>query len=411
MQQIDKSITVACIESLDDWNQLSDHWDLLLLKEPQASVFNTASFLQTFWAHFLKHTSQLFIILMRDASEELIGAAPFVIQRRRVAGFPMRVLCLMTHPMLIDRPQFLIPTRRAEQLKALFSFLIKHHSQWDILELNEQVLDTDYLESLSTCFDVGAKYRKDIIEFSFQPYLKIYPDFATWDNYLQTRSTKHRKKWRYYQNRAKKEGKLSVTRHSVINELPFAISEYAKIEKRSWKEGTDAKLKGTHFKFFLDLAENIQKKGSIHFVFMRLDNQPIAGLIGLSFGNRYAAMQSSYDAVFTHFSPGFLIGGFDIRWAIEHKIDDYDFMSGYLTDKLLWTDTFRKTYFVRIIRRATWGGLFFFTKFVVNPSVLKVASLLRIEGPFLKNQTDRNILLKKSKFKKHNINLKTHEVD
>ena len=53
---------------------------------------------------------------------------------------------------------------------------------------------------------------------------------------------------------------MSVTRHADIKELPSAICEYAKIEKKSWKEGTDVKLNNKHFNFFLDLAENMRLK-------------------------------------------------------------------------------------------------------------------------------------------------------
>ncbi len=411
MQPTDKTITVAVVESLDEWARISDEWDILWEKEPQASVFNTARFLQTFWAHFMKDTGRLFVLLMRDGSQQLIGAAPFIIRRRKMSGFPVRVLSLMTHPMLIDRPQFLLPTRRSEQLSTLFSFLLKCRSRWDVFELNEQVLDADYLESLSKYFDHAARFRKDIFEFSFQPYLTIYPKITTWPDYLQTRSKKHRKKWRYIQNRINREGKLSVTRHSNLKEFPPVIREYAQIESKSWKDASHAKLNDKHYEFLLDLWAKMQPQGNLHFVFLRLDNRPMAGLIGLSFGSRYAAMQSSYDKAFHNFSPGFLIGGYDINWAIEHRVAEYDFMSGYLSDKLLWTDTFRRTYVVRTIQKSVWSGVFCLTKFVVNPTIVKLASILGIEEFLLKTEKARMTAIKKSKFKKHNFRLRDSEVD
>jgi len=399
-------IFVTEMRSLEEWDAVSQIWDDLVHKSPDASVFNSFSFLRCFYNKFLNLRScNLAILMLKDESGNPIGAAPMIRLKKQIAGLPVNVISLMYKRVITDRTQFLVPDRSEEQLRAIFQYLQKDTKNWDVLELQEQVIDSGYESIVRSIFKDTGSYHLEIINPAIDPFLKMEFGLNGWKKYLLTRSKKHRKKWRYLQNRLLREGTVSVVRHAEGEDLFPIVAKYQELEQKSHKFGTPSAVSSQIREFYIELATALRPKGSMHFVFLLLDDTPIAGLIGMSFENRYAALTTVFDEKFSKFSPGFLVGGYDIKWAMEKGFSEYDFMSGFLTDKLLWTDSFRVLCSLRIIRKSAWGGLFYLTKFRMIPVLRKILCKIGLDDKVEKLLGNQKWVLDKSKFEKHNIQL------
>jgi hypothetical protein len=410
MKKNDNGITITVIQSLEEWDALRPVWEQLWRQMPDASVFTAFSFLRQWWRFFPKRFRTPFILLLKDEAQEPIGIAPLMLKKVWAKGIPLRGVFLMEQNPITDRPQLLLPTRKTEQLKAIFEFLDEKRQVWDLLLLNEQVIDDDYKTVFSDAFQDDATYHFDMLPLSFEPYLVIEPGIDTWETYLSTRTKKHRKRLRYFQNRLSKEGQMTITRHSEEFELDQAILEYRKLQECSWKKNKQAATGRKTLKFYRSLSDALKSEGKIHFVFLRLNEKPIAGLIGLSYGNRYAALNTVFDGVYSQFSPGFLIGGYDMQWVIEKgEFTEYDFMSAFLADKLQWTDTFRKTCFLRTIHKRGMGKLFNFVKFQVMTTLKKVGQPCGITQGWERRFQKKLASIKTSKIEKHNNTLQAAE--
>lgn len=399
-------IFITELRTLEEWDALSQIWDDLLIRSPDASVFNSFSFLRCFYNKFLNLRScKLAILMLKDESGQPIGAAPMIRLKKQIAGLPVNVISLMFKRVITDRTQFLVPDRREEQLRAIFQYLQKDTKRWDVLELQEQVIDSEYESIVRSIFKDTSSYHQEIINPAIDPFLKMEFGPDGWEKYLLTRSKKHRKKWRYLQNRLLREGTVSVARHTENEDLFTILAKYQELEQKSHKFGSPSTVSSQIREFYIELATALRPKGNMHFVFLLLDNIPIAGLIGMSFENRYAALTTVFDERFSKFSPGFLVGGYDMKWAMEKGFLEYDFMSGFLTDKLLWTDSFRVLCSLRIIRKSAWGGLFYLTKFRFIPVLRKILRKIGLDEKAEKLLGNQKWVLDKSKFEKHNIQL------
>lgn len=372
-------ITVSVIKTYEDWHKISNVWNEIWENSPGASVFNSFQFLSNCWKCYLKKDSSLFILMLHDENNRPIGLAPFIFRHKRIFGFSLKILVFIYQPGLSDRPQFLFSHRRKEQLKAIFRFLRDNQSDWHILELTEQVVDTEYEDALSDIFQYDKRYHMRKYRQLPQPYSDIDTAADTWEKYLTTRSKNHRKKWRNKNNRLSKIGKITLTRHVDNAEIPDSLQEYLELEKKSWKRGQEAALDQDTFEFYLKLSDKIFPEGGLHVLLLRRNCIPIAGHIGLAFRNRYAGLQSVFDEAYHSFSPGFLIGGHDIKWVIENGFVEYDFMTGFLSDKLSWTDTIRENSFIRVIRKYAWCGTYYLAKFYIIPNGLRLMALLGID--------------------------------
>ncbi len=395
-------IRIALVRTWQEWSSLHDSWDAVWSATPDASVFMSYPFLRTWWEESRRATRSLFIVVLKNESNRVIGIAPLMREWTLVSGFPIRCLGLMYRSFHIDRPQFLLPTRRDEQLGILMRYLLAQSHRWDMMAFHEQVADPIYVSAVDSVFGPGKKYRQDVILDGIGPYLKIDPQTDTWESYLKSRSAKHRKKWRYCLNRLGDQGTVEMTRHNFDDDSGARLAEYQQLESRSWKTTKRINLPDWQITIYRNLAGSLSPNGKLSIVFLRLNQKPIAGLIGLAYRDKYAALHTSYDKEYGSCSPGFLVGGLDMKWVIENGFVEYDFMLNYVTDKLQWTDTYRTTHMVRVLDKKAWGGCLNFIKFKINPYLDARINRIRCLKNYFEKKYPNPL---ESKFEKHNISV------
>ena len=167
-------IFITELKTLEGWDDLAQIWDDLLLRSPDASVFNSFSFLRCFYNKFLNLRScKLAILMLKDERGKPIGAAPMIRLKKQIAGLPVNVISLMFKRVTTDRTQFLVPDRREEQLRAIFQYLQKDAKSWDVLELQEQVIDSEYESIVRSIFKDTNTYHQEKINPAIDPFLKM----------------------------------------------------------------------------------------------------------------------------------------------------------------------------------------------------------------------------------------------
>ena len=400
-----KSIKIKLIQSIDDWKKLEVVWESLWEASPNPSIFSSFHFLFSWYLNINKLLIKPHILLLSDESNSLIGIAPLFKVFGWLYGIPIRTITFITDAIFADRPHFIIPSMYERQLTAIFNYLSHNRNKWDQLFFSEQIVNDTYKHIFRTTFNDQNSFELDIKHDCVAPYLSFSDDIDSWDAYLTKRSKGHRKKWRYFQNRLKKIGKLEVTRHTGYKNFSLRVKEYKNIERRSLKS-RKMRVHKQYFGLYKNLIKVIETAGRIHIVFLRLNDRPIAGLIGLEYKKKYAAINTAFDKQFASHSPGFLVGGFDIQWAIANNLIEYDFMANYITDKLRWTNSFRKTSRSRVIHKRRLGFLYYLIKYKINPSIKSVINsnilFLKLKNVFRKPKTKIN----ESKFDSHNISIK-----
>jgi CelD/BcsL family acetyltransferase involved in cellulose biosynthesis len=397
-----KDITVTLIEDFAEWESISTQWKALLARSPEASLFNNHCFLTAWWKKRKFDLKKPMILLLQNHHGELLGIAPLMYGWQRQLIFPLRTISFIHDDTFMDRPQFILPHKREDLLEAVFQFLLVNSNKWDTIQLTEQLVDTTYSAVVSRIYQNNKDYRIDIIRESFAPYLTFPSADYCWDDYIAGRTKKHRKKWRYLTNRFQKAGQVSIERYTALDDLSSAFEHYKSIENKSWKKGTKVKLSNWHYNFYTYYSEASKNKSKIHCVILWLDQHPVAGIIGLQTSSKYAALHTSFDSAYGQYSPGFLISGFDIKWAIENGIEEYDLMSGWPSDKLQWTDLLRETSYVRVIRKKACAGLYNFVKFSLNSFILHIGDQTGIRQYLIKHANKKHPPMNSSKFAKQN---------
>ena len=95
----------------------------------------------------------------------------------------------------------------------------------------------------------------------------------------------------------------------------------------SLKSGTN-RLRGSLFENFRNTMRCAFDERCLHLAFLEIDGHKAAGYLSLDYLNQLWVYNSGMDVAFIEYSPGWVLLGYLLQWANEHKRTAFDFMRG-----------------------------------------------------------------------------------
>ena len=342
-----KQYRVEVWKDEDQWHHLASHWNALLLKTPEATVFQTYEYQRAWWRHF-GLSRELFILVIHQG-EAVIGIAPLQTTPTRYYGKYFRELGFIGVNWEVDRPKFLFADHGAICCDITARFLAEHDGYWDLCRLYEQredslVLTTFQEQMHSYGYLTGAS--KD----ATAPYLRTD---TTWEAFRKSLSRRLRKNLSGAKNKLAALGAVDYLDFSTYPEVVDKLEWYKDIEQRSWKAtaGVGPSKTGIYYRFYADLAEQFGKSGQFHLRFITLDDTPVAGTFGLQFNGTFYSLHIAHDRQYEKCSLGTLLESLELESCFRGDCREYDFLGSFLTNKLRWTSTVRTSKELHIYQR------------------------------------------------------------
>ena len=90
---------------------------------------------------------------------------------------------------------------------------------------------------------------------------------------------------------------------------------------------------------------------------MEINGEKAAAYLSFDFGNRLWVYNSAIDPRFNALSPGWVLLGYLLRWAIENKRAAFDFLRGGEDYKFRFGAAAEKIFRVQVSRQLTLGDL------------------------------------------------------
>lgn len=369
------SWTVKLVQKEEDWAALEPVWDPLLLATPEHTVFQSYRYQRMWWRHF-GDESELFIgVVVREG--EVVGIAPMRLHDVRRHGRDLRELTFIGSRWEVDRPQFLVSSEPERLTRVFARFLASQQSRWDIADLYEQrsrsPVTTALIEELRAAgLLVGTVRDSDCAYLAFQ---------GTYQEFLAGKSQKFRKNLKASARRLAEIGPVECRVHESLPAVSERLEHYRQLERRSWKdaEGAGVARSDTYFAFYQDMAETFGRDGSFVIRELSAGDRPVAATFGLSFDGVYYSLQITHDRELDRCSPGTYLESLEFEECFRRGYREYEFLGGFLSNKLRWTSTFRFTTQVHVYRRTPRLSLMFLLHFVIKP---RVKELIR---PFMKS--------------------------
>lgn len=329
-------ISTEVISSFIAFGALKSEWNAVLSRSRYNDFFVTWQWLYSWWQTYHKKTDRLFIIVVRQ-DEQIIGIAPLMIRKIKYYGYPRNTVCFIGEGNS-DHSNVLVLRKPEIVLRKICSQLKKAEGLWDIVSLRELPADSELINSIREYIP-----WTHVDEDSSCPYISI-DTYTTWDLFAKKTISRNLKRdYKNKLNRLKKLGPFKFNHTILKDSVPEILADVKNVEVQSAKAMKMIALvfdPEKNLRFQNHVIEKTNHTLQAILSTLHLNDQLIAYLYGFIYDNKYYAYNTAYLPEYRKISPGKLLMNETIKFVVERKLREFDFLRGasYLKSKYATDD-------------------------------------------------------------------------
>src|SRR5438132_5442126 len=337
--------SIRIVKTLEEFGALSERWNDLLRQCASDNIFLTWEWLFTWAKHYLGE-NQLWIILVYKGNNQLVGIAPFYIQRvtKYAIGRFREMKFLGTEEVSSLYLDIIVPKKyKKETLSQVYRHLHGDASTlWDILTLSEVPAESLTLERLCGLIHEDGKVL-EITGMTGCPVIKLS---SRLDDFMQGISRNERYNLHRKQKRLEQAGHVTYDWASSIQDVEKRMEEFISLHQMRWNQKGNGGAFGRQrfMSFHREVARVFAEKGWVLLDFLLLDGEPLAGIYGYSYNGRYSFYLPGFNpAILPEASPGILLLFHCIKEAIREGNKIFDLLRGTTDYKMAWASGLRRS--------------------------------------------------------------------
>lgn len=334
---------ITFIRNAAELDALSEDWNQLLARAVTDVPFLRHEFQSTWWSTLgggeWEH-GELWIGVGQDERGELAGFAPLFLTQTREG---QKGLMFVGSIEISDYLDFIVPIETVEPFveALLLALEEKGPREWEVLDLYNIPQESPSLQALQ---DAADRRSWAATQERLQPCPVITFD-GTWEDYLTSLTKKQRQELKRKMRRVERDPSGAIWKlvnpeddaATVANEfLELMTTDLRKVEFLTPAMRVQ----------FQQLIEAAHKNGWLHLSFLDVGSRHAAGYLSFDYGNRLWVYNSGVNAAYLSLSPGWVLLGHMIRWAIENDRHEFDFLRG--DEKYKYQLGGQETYIYRI---------------------------------------------------------------
>jgi hypothetical protein len=332
-------VQISFVHSTEELRILQEEWNMLLQRSATNVPFLRHEYLYTWWTTLGGgewSQGELWLGVGRNENGELIGVAP-LFKTQFPDGKPG--FMLLGTLEISDYLDFIVPDEKVDGFAhSLLTVLDEQEtSNWQVLDLYNLPIGSPSIGAL----EQAAKRRGwNVIRERLQPCPVISLE-GTWEDYLASLSKKQRHELRRKLRRASEHTPEVVWRivqpdNDIEREAEILFNLMAFDTKK--EEFLTSAMRAQ----FLQTIKAAHENDWLHLSFLDVGGEPAAGALNFDYEGRLWIYNTGINPTYLSLSPGWVLLGYLIQWAIENNRHTIDFMRGDETYKyrLGGVDTF-----------------------------------------------------------------------
>jgi len=324
-KSLGENMHLQVLRTLSEFTAIAHEWNNLLVKSASHVPFLRHEYLSTWWQTLGGgewEQGDLYIVTARDENDELLGIAP-LFSTTNLDG--KRAVMLIGSIEISDYLDIIAPTKN---LPSFLESLVEQLSgpeggDWEILDLYNFLADSPTLPILRAAAQKqGWDYTQEIIQPA--PSIALA---ATWEAYLLGIKKKQRHEIRRKIRRIENQT-LPVRWYIVEDEdsLDAEIDAFLKLMAHDAEK--EAFLTDVMRSQMRTSVHTAFREGWLQLAFLEIGEEKAAAYLNFDYANCIWVYNSGIDFKFSDLSPGWVLVGYLIKWAIENGREVFDFMRG-----------------------------------------------------------------------------------
>uniref|UniRef100_A0A7C1FPW1 GNAT family N-acetyltransferase n=1 Tax=Caldilinea aerophila TaxID=133453 RepID=A0A7C1FPW1_9CHLR len=306
---------------------LQTEWNELVRRSRFNSLFLTYDWQTTWWEHL--GNGDLWIVAFRcRQSDELVGIAPLFLREIKEGEDAGKRQFNIVGCIEVSDYLDLIVARGWE--RAVYAAWIEwlcsaEAPAWDIVDLcnlPEASLTYQELPDIARLAGVDVTVMQEDTAPQF-------PLPMRYEEYLSNQvDKKQRHEIRRKQRRAEREAAVGFHLVQDPRTLESEVEDFVALQRASRPDKAEFMTPQMH-RFFLAVAQRLLEADILRLLFLTLDGEKAAALFAFEYDRRFWLYNSGYDpASHAHLSPGWVLLGYAIQYAIASGCRVFDFMQG-----------------------------------------------------------------------------------
>ena len=350
-------LTIRAVTSLEEFKGLTQEWEQLLGTMPGHSLFLTWEWLYCWTKHFLGDR-RLWILLILDNQERLVGIAPLYLRTTRAQGLiPFRELRFLGSDTETICSSYLDVIANQKQKNAILQSLYRYlfndaREEWDVLTLSEVPAESSTIDLWNELFDEAGKVG-EIVSTTCCPVIRLPQDVETYRAGLgRSRRYTLQRKTKCLQG----SGRIEYSRATSPAEVDTALDWLITLHQRRWSTGSSGGVFASERskRFHREIVQVLSERGRVSIDLLKQDDQPLAAIYGFIYQGVYYSYMPGFDpAAASKASPGLLLLHHRIEQAIHDGEHTVDLLMGAQPYKLQWSNDLRRSMTLRYYNRHT----------------------------------------------------------
>ncbi|HEX9757376.1 MAG TPA: GNAT family N-acetyltransferase [Nitrospiria bacterium] len=311
---------ICLINRFDQINPEKLIWNRLAQKSGLNTIFQTYEWHQAWWEVF-GDDRELFVIVAKEDGE-VVGIAPLMITCQDTILARKRIVEFIGSGTS-DYCNFITNESCENIIPLMIEFLFENRNRWDCLKLTG-ITENSVLSKIL----IGACSRhmrgKFFVKYSNSHKLVI----NNYDN--EVKRVLRKKSLRRRQNHFRKQGSYEVDHLFDPAKIETHLNSFFEQHISRWKSSRTPSqfLNEKSRRFFLRLVENLGSNNWLLFSVIRSGGIPLAYHFGFNFNGILTWYTPSFNQVFLKYSPGQVLLKELLDYAIQERMDAFDFTIG-----------------------------------------------------------------------------------
>jgi len=314
-------VKIDVFEHEDAFDVLSVEWNDLLERSAMNTIFSTLEWQKIWWNVYTP--GNLWIITCRDDSGHLMGIAPWFTYEGDQGKIVSAIGCVD----VTDYLDVIIDKDCIEAVMQCYAVFLKDH-QSDFSALNLCNIP-EKSPTFSAFPEILAQhgFKTQMEQLDVAPAIQL-PD--EWAGYLSLLDKKNRHELRRKMRRA--NGNMHEVDWYIVDDthdLEEQLELFITLMAASDSEKEEFLQDDMNTAFFRELIPVLFEKGWVQLNFLTVDGEAAAAYLNLDYDNQILVYNSGLlRGDHDHLSPGIILLAHNIRYAIDHKYQVFDFLRG-----------------------------------------------------------------------------------
>ena len=335
------------LQKIDEFNDFETWWNRLLARSLDNHPFLTYEWLTSWWKHFGKGKELKFFTAESQGAVSLV--VPVMYSKAKVFG-SRRCKVELAATRDSDYQGFLVTNfqEAARSVNQLIESVMEDSNDADCIVFGRIPEDSFTARLFEEINEEGLRVSRSATKPCHYVTLP-----SNYEIYSQALGSNMRRNLKIWERQALKDYRVEFVKYDEIGTIEEAMKNFFELHQKSQiaKGNCGVFSENAYRSFHTEVAKAFAEKGWLGLFFLTFNDKPVSAVYSYEYNGKLYAYLCGFDPEYARYRPGHLAFKNLIKYGIDKRLKELDFLRGDEEYKSRWRATVRNNFDFRIPKR------------------------------------------------------------